>query len=172
MRSRILPGVLGLLLVGQSLAGTAGVQPKTDEASLQSLQDALDREMGSRVSEWIAAAQVETVAREFRVPPSLVQELQGSRQPWGEVTIELAMAHTLAKTNARWYPTVPDALKRVQHLRSQSRTWGSLAKELGITLAPVRRAVHSTLKELQAEKERLQHRLKAEKAVDTASAGR
>jgi len=172
MRSRILSSVLGLLLVSQTLAGTAEGQPKADEASLQTLQDALDREMSDQVSEWIAMVQVETVAREFRVPPSLVQELQGSRQPWGEVTVELAMAQTLTKTNNKWYPTVPDALKRVQHLRSQSRTWGSLAKELGITLAPVRRAVQSTLKELQVEKERLQHRLKAEQAVDTASAGR
>jgi hypothetical protein len=159
-------------LVSQSLAGTTGVQPKTDEASLQTLQDALDREMSGQVSEWITLAQVETVAREFRVSPSLVQELQGSRQLWGEVAIELAMAQTLSKTNKRWYPTVPEALKRVQYLRGQSRTWGSLAKELGIPLAPVRRAVHSTLKELQVEKERLQHRLRAERAVDTASAGR
>ncbi len=172
MGSRIPLSVLGLLLVGQTLSGTVWAQTKGEDIHLQTLQRALDREMGVQGSEGMANVQVQTVAREFHVPPDLLQDMQGAKQPWGEVTIELAMADALSKANAGFYPTAADALKRVQQLRNQNLSWNQVAQELGINLSQVRRAVQSTLQELQGERERLQHRRRAEQAVDTAPTAR
>lgn len=126
--------VIGLLLI----PGVVVAQSQTpEEAQLQAEQQAIDNEAAPAKD----AARAEALASQFQVPASAVQDLRGQQQGWGEITIRLAMAQELSKTDPATYPTMADALSHVDALRSDGKGWGQMAHELGFQLGPVMREV-------------------------------
>ena len=77
------------------------------------------------------------LAKQFQVPDSTVQDLRAKGQGWGEITIGLSTAQQLAKSDPKTYPTLADALTKVESLRSSGEGWGKIAKDLGFKLGPV-----------------------------------
>lgn len=126
--------VIGLLL----MPAVVWAQSQTPEdAQLQAEQQAIDNEAAPAKD----AARAEALASQFQVPADVVQGLREKQRGWGEVTIQLAMAQQLSKTDPATYPTVADALTRIDALRSDGKGWGQMAHGLGFQLGPVMREV-------------------------------
>ena len=132
MKRSILLGALGVLLA-LSFVSTGQADSDGDEARLQTAHKEIDNATSSGSQQ----ARVEALAKQFKVPPSTVERLRDKRNGWGEVTIELAMAQQLNKTDPKSYPTFADALKRIDTLRAEHKGWGEIAKEQGFKLGPV-----------------------------------
>jgi hypothetical protein len=132
MKRSILLNALGVLLA-LSFGGAVQADANEDEARLQTAHKEIDNAPSSGSQQ----ARVETLAKQFKVPPSTVEELRNKQKGWGEVTIELAMAQQLNKTDPKAYPTFADALKRIDTLRAEHKGWGEIAKEQGFKLGPV-----------------------------------
>ena len=84
------------------------------------------------------------------------------------------MAQHLTQTDAKTYPTMADALNKIESLRSQKMGWGKIAKDLGFKLGPVVSAAMHTRNELRKESraERSSGSPKPEKAGKTERAAR
>jgi hypothetical protein len=131
MKRNVLYGGLAVML---ALSLVSGIQAyaEDDDARLQAQQKDIDKATPASQQ-----ARVDTLAKQFQVPASTVEDLQSKRHGWGQVTIELAMAQELSKTDPKTYPTVADALKRIDTLRDEHIGWGRIAKEQGFKLGPV-----------------------------------
>src|SRR6266496_674054 len=132
MKGNILLSALGVLLA-LSFAGGVRADSNEDETRLQTAHKEIDNATSSGSQQ----ARAEALAKQFQVPPSTVEELRNKRKRWGEVTIELAMAQQLNKMDPKSYPTLADALKRIDTLRAEHKGWGEIAKEQGFKLGPV-----------------------------------
>jgi len=88
------------------------------------------------------------LAKQFQVPESTVQDLRAKGQGWGEVTIGLASAQQLFKTDPKTYPTYTDALNKVEALRASGEGWGKIANDLGFKLGPVISDAHHVRHEM------------------------
>ena len=97
----------------------------------------------------------ELLAKQFQVPPSEIEKLRNAGQGWGEVTIRLALADKLVKTDPTNFPTLTAALERIGTLRNDGRGWGNISKELGFKLGPVvsdtRHSLNDLRRDLRAE---------------------
>ena len=82
--------------------------------------------------------------------PNTVEDLR-TKHGWGGVTIELAMAQHLTHTDPKTYPTMTDALQKLDTLRADKEGWGKIAKDLGFKLGPVVSAAEHTRQELIRE---------------------
>ncbi len=122
-----------ILSVGLLVGGARAEEVDADEAKLQLLEN----EMDSAATAAPDKSKVETLAQQFKGAPSVVDGVRRTGQGWGEITIHLAMAQRLTKTDPKTYPTLASALQRVQTLRAQGKGWGTVAKELGFKLGPV-----------------------------------
>jgi hypothetical protein len=152
MRNLILTAMMSGLLFVLWPGGPAWAQADTDEARLETVHKDIDKETAQKGQN----IQVQVLAKEFNVSPSVVEGLRAQKQGWGEVTIQLAMAQHLSLTDPTTYPTLASALTKIESLRAEKMGWGKIAKDLGFKLGPVVSAAERTrgelLKELRTEK--------------------
>lgn len=150
-------GLMLVLLAG----GPAWAQTDADESRLEKVQRSIDQEAAKG-----QATPAQTLANEFSVAPSVVQGLHANKQGWGEVTIELTMAQRLTQSDPKTYPTMADALNKVEALRAEKMGWGKIAQTLGFKLGPVissaERARHNLTRESRAS-ERMEGTEKTER---------
>ena len=149
----------GLLLIGLPSA-PASAQTDPDQVRAETVAKNIDKDTASKA----ASTQVQVLAKEFDVPPKTVEDLR-TKHGWGGVTIELAMAQHLTQTDAKTYPTITDALQKIDTLRAEKEGWGKIAKDLGFKLGPVVSAAEHTRLELvrDSHQDRVQKVEKAER---------
>lgn len=119
----------------------------SEETELQSVRQQLDMETGVRSSDKHA----EALAKQFQVEVKTVEQLRASKQGWGEISVRMALAQELVKTDPKTYPTMTEALQKVGDLRAQGSGWGTIAKDLGFKLGPVVSEMRHVRNEMRAE---------------------
>ena len=124
--------------------------PASDDVKLRVTQQELDEDAAGRAQNAHAAA----LAKQFKVEPSVVENLQASKQGWGEIAIRLGVAQELTKTDPKTYPTMVEAVRKVRDLRTQNMAWGAIAKDLGLSLGPVVSEVQRVRQDMRAEAKR------------------
>lgn len=141
--------IMAVVLLGLLAPGNVGAQSNADEARLQTMQREADEDAAKRGQK----AHIDALSQRFQVQPSVIEELRNSKQGWGEITIRLAIAEHLTKTDPTNFPTLAAALERVGDLRNDKKGggWGSIAKELGFKLGPVISDVRHSLQDLRRE---------------------
>ncbi len=139
--------LLGLVLAAVCAAGPVLGQSDADEVRMQAMQREADEDAAKRGQK----AQAELLARQFQLPVSEVEKLRNAGQGWGEITIRLALADKLVKTDPTNFPTLNDALQRIATLRSDGGGWGQITKELGFKLGPVVSDIRRSLNDLRRD---------------------
>ena len=129
------------------VAGPVQAQSQTDEVRMQTMQREADEDALKRGPNKHA----ELLAKQFQMPTSEIEKLRASRQGWGEVTIQLALADKLVKTDPTNYPNLNVALERIGSLRNDGKGWGNISKELGFKLGPVVSDVKHSLSDLRRD---------------------
>jgi hypothetical protein len=162
MKGNITTALLGGLFLVMALGVPVWARANSDETQLETIKQEIDHGTTSSAS----SDKVKTLSSQFKVDPSVVEQLRAKNQGWGETTIELAMAQHLTQTDAKTYPTTADALNKIESLRSQKMGWGKIAKDLGFKLGPVVSATMHTRNELRKESrmEKSPGSLKSEKS--------
>jgi hypothetical protein len=138
----ILYGVALVLLAGTPV----WAQADQDEERLQATHSGIDKEATSKNQN-----RAQALSTQFNVPASTVEDLRAKKQGWGEITIRLAMAQHLTKTDPNTYPTMNDALAKIDSMRSDNKGWGKIAKDLGFKLGPVIAEAQRARQELARE---------------------
>ncbi len=138
-----IPSLIGILLLFGLPTTTTLAQTDADQARLETVAKNIDKDMASKGSN----TQVQVLSKEFNVTPKTVEDLR-AKQGWGGVTIELAMAQHLTQTDPKTYPTMTDALQKIDTLRADKEGWGKIAKDLGFKLGPVVSAAEHSRVEL------------------------
>jgi hypothetical protein len=147
MNGTLTTAILGGLILLFSLSSPLWARTDADEAQLETVRKDIDKD-------WASAAQadkVQSLAKQFNVEPGVVESLHANKQGWGETTIELAMAQHLIQTDATTYPTMTEALNKIETLRSQKMGWGKIANYFGFKLGPVVSAAQHARNELRNE---------------------
>jgi hypothetical protein len=162
MQGNITTALLGSLFLIMALGVPVWARANSDETQLETIKKEIDHSFTSPVPN----GKVKTLSSQFNVDPSIVEQLRAKNQGWGETTIELAMAQRLTQTDAKTYPTMADALNKIESLRSQKMGWGKIANSLGFKLGPVVSAASHTRNELRKESrlEKSSDLLKSEKS--------
>jgi len=119
----------------------------SEESELQSVKQQLDTEAAVQSSNRHA----ETLAKQFQVEVKTIEQLRSSKQGWGEISIRMALAQELVKTDPKTYPTMTEALQKVGDLRAQGSGWGAIAKDLGFKLGPVVSEMRHVRNEMRTE---------------------
>jgi hypothetical protein len=165
MQGNITTALLGSLFLVMALGVPVWARANSDETQLETIKKEIDHGTTSSAS----SEKVKSLSSQFNVDPSIVEQLRAKNQGWGETTIELAMAQRLTQTDAKTYPTMTDALNKVETLRSQKMGWGKIANSLGFKLGPVVSAASHTRNELRKESrlEKSSDSLKSEKSEKT-----
>ena len=165
MQGNITTALLGSLFLIMALGVPVWARANSDEAQLETIKQEIDRGATSSAS----SDKINTLSSQFKVDSSVVEQLRAKNQGWGETSIELAMAQRLTQTDAKTYPTMTDALNKVETLRSQKMGWGKIANSLGFKLGPVVSAASHTRNELRKESrlEKSSDSLKSEKSEKT-----
>ena len=127
----VLSGLILVLALGTPLWTQA--DDKKDETNLESVRKDIDKDTASSKAE----ARVQALAAQYKVDPSVVQDLRARKQGWGETAIELSMAQHLTQSNPKDYPTMTDALNKISAMRADKMGWGKIANDLGFKLGPV-----------------------------------
>ena len=138
---------VSVMILALGNGGPVKAQSQTDEARMQTLQQEADKDALKRGQN----AHAELLAKQFQLPASEVQKLRNSGQGWGEVTIQLALADKLVKTDSTNYPNLNAALERIGTLRNDGMGWGNISKELGFKLGPVVSDVRHSLNDLRRD---------------------
>lgn len=146
MKGTLAAAVLGGMILLFSLSTPLWARVDADEAQLETVRKEIDRD--STKGE---ADKIQSLAQQFNVAPEVVQDLRAKKQGWGETSIELAMAQHLTQTDATTYPTMTEALNKIEALRSQKMGWGKIANSLGFKLGPVVSAAQHVRNELRKE---------------------
>lgn len=170
MQGNITTALLGGLFLVMALGVPVWARANSDEAQLESIRKDIDRGAVTSVS----GDKIQTLSSQFNVDPSVVEKLQATNHGWGETTIELAMARRLTLTDATNYPTMAEALNKIETLRSQKMGWGKIANSLGFKLGPVVSTASHARNELRKESrvEKSPGTLKPEKAENASRAER
>jgi len=168
MQGNITTALLGSLFLIMALGVPAWARANSDETQLETIKKEIDHSTTSSASN----DKVKTLSSQFNVDPSVVEQLRAKNQGWGETSIELAMAQRLTQTDVKTYPTMADALNKIETLRSQKMGWGKIANSLGFKLGPVVSAASHTRNELRKESrvEKSPGSLKPEKAERSVKA--
>ena len=144
-------GVCGSLLLALLISGPVQAQTDPDEGRLETTAKALEKEGAAKGHQ----GQIQLLANQFNVAPGLVEDLR-KKTGWGGVTIQLAMAQHLSQSDPVKYPSLPDALTKIEALRAEKMGWGKIAKDLGFKLGPVVSAAeqtrHEMVRDLRAER--------------------
>lgn len=150
MNKQIIYGLCGGLLLALLVSGPVQAQTDPDEGRLETTSKAIEKEGAAK-----GQGQIQLLAKQFNVAPSLVEDLR-KKTGWGGVTIQLAMAQHLAQSDPVKYPSLPDALTKIEALRAEKMGWGKIAKDLGFKLGPVVSAAeqtrHELVRDLRAER--------------------
>ncbi len=136
LRAQYLWFGLGLIMA----VGVPAHADDADDTKLQTEVQHIDKDKSVKTDE----QKVDALAKQFNVPEATVQDLRTKGQGWGEVTIGLASAQQLTKMDPKTYPTLADALTKIEALRASGEGWGKIAKDLGFKLGPVVSAAHHT----------------------------
>jgi hypothetical protein len=162
MKGTITTTVLGGLFLVMALGVPVWARADADETQLETVK----KEIDSSTTAPATGDKVQTLSTQFNVEPGVVENLRAKKQGWGETTIELAMAQRLTQTDAQTYPTMAEALNKIETLRSQKMGWGKIANSLGFKLGPVVSAASHTRNELRKESrmEKSPGSLKSEKS--------
>jgi hypothetical protein len=162
MQGNITTALLGSLFLVMALGVPVWARANSDETQLETIRQEIDRGATSSAS----SDKINTLSSQFKVDSSVVEQLRAKNQGWGETTIELAMAQRLIQTDATTYPTMAEALNKIETLRSQKMGWGKIAKDLGFKLGPVVSAAMHTRNGLRKESrmEKSPGSLKSEKS--------
>ncbi len=147
MQGNITTALLGSLFLIMALGVPVWARANSDETQLETIKKEIDHGTTSSAS----SDKVKTLSSQFNVDPSVVEQLRANKQGWGETTIELAMAQRLTQTDVKTYPTMADALNKIETLRSQKMGWGKIANNLGFKLGPVVSTASHTRNELRKE---------------------
>ena len=147
MQGNITTTLLGSLFLIMALGFPIWARAKSDETQLETIRKDIDHGASAPAS----TNKIQTLSSQFNVDPSVVEKLHATNHGWGETTIELAMAQRLSQTDAMNYPTMADALNKVETLRSQKMGWGKVANSLGFKLGPVVSTASHTRNELRKE---------------------
>jgi len=91
------------------------------------------------------------LSKQFQLPGSEIEKLRNGGQGWGEITIRLALADKLTKTDPTNFPTLSAAQERIETLRNDGKGWGSISKELGFKLGPLVSDVRHSMNELRRD---------------------
>ncbi len=170
MQGNITTALLGGLFLIIALGVPVWARANSDEAQLESIRKNIDHGAGASAS----SDKIQTLSSQFNVDPSVVEKLHATNHGWGETTIELAVARRLTLTDATNYPTMADALNKIETLRSQKMGWGRIANSLGFKLGPVistaSHARNELRKESRAERSPAPKSEKSEKAERSAKA--
>jgi hypothetical protein len=146
MNGTLTTAVLGGLILLFSLSTPLWARVDADEAQLETVRKEIDRDLTTS-----EADKIQSLARQFDVESGVIQGRRASKQGWGETTIELAMAQHLMQTDATTYPTMTEAMNRIETLRSQKMGWGKIANYFGFKLGPVVSAAQHVRNELRNE---------------------
>jgi len=147
MQGNITTALLGGLFLIMALGVPVWARANSDETQLETIKKEIDHNTTSSAS----SDKVKTLSSQFNVEPGVVEQLRANKQGWGETTIELAMAQRLTQTDAKTYPTMAEALNKIETLRSQKMGWGKIANSLGFKLGPVVSVASHTRNELRKE---------------------
>lgn len=123
------------LVVAALFSSTAAYAATSEEKQLQTEQQRIDAAANTKTP------RTETLATEFGVPPQTVTHLRNQKRGWSAITIELAMAQQLTRTDPATYPDMNAALTKIEALHTDGRGWGRIANDLGFKLGPVVSAV-------------------------------
>lgn len=154
---------VSVMLVALCVGAPARAQSNADEARMQAIQREVDQDAVKRGQK----AHTELLAKQFQLPPSEIEKLRTAGQGWGELTIRLALADKLVKTDPTNFPTLNAALERIGTLRNDGRGWGNISKELGFKLGPVVSDIRHDLNELRRDVRAEQKANKVDKASNT-----
>jgi hypothetical protein len=135
--------IIGILLLLVLPISTVLAQTDADQAHVAAVAKDIDKDAASKAS----GTQVQVLSKEFNVTPNTVEDLR-TKHGWGGVTIELAMAQHLTQTDPKTFPTMTDALQKIDTLRADKEGWGKIAKDLGFKLGPVISAAEHARHEL------------------------
>jgi hypothetical protein len=138
---------VSVMMVAFSIGALAQSQPDADVARMQAMQREVDEDAVKRGQK----AHIELLAKQFQLAPSEIETLRNAGQGWGEVTIRLALADKLVKTDPTNFPTLNAALERIGTLRNDGSGWGKISKELGFKLGPVVGDIRHSLNELRRD---------------------
>ncbi len=150
--------LIGTLLLIVLPTGTILAQTDGDQARVETVAKNIDKDTASKGS----STQVPVLSKEFNVTPKTVEDLR-TKQGWGGVTIELAMAQHLTQTDPKTFPTMTDALQKLDTLRAEKEGWGRIAKDMGFKLGPVVSAAEHTRVELIRDLQAAERPAKMEK---------
>ena len=152
--------IIGILLLLVLPISTVLAQSNADQARVEAVAKDIDKDTASKAS----GTQVQVLSKEFNVTPNTVEDLR-TKHGWGGVTIELAMAQHLTQTDPKTYPTMTDALQKMDTLRADKEGWGKIAKDLGFKLGPVVNAAEHARHELVRDlhQDRIQHQDRMQK---------
>lgn len=139
--------LLCALSAGLCINTPALAQSDSDAAGMQALQREADEDAIKRGPK----AHADLLAKQFQLPASEIEKMRNTGQGWGEVTIRLALADKLVKTDPANFPTQSAALERINTLRNEGRGWGNISKELGFKLGPVVTDVRHSLNDLRRD---------------------
>lgn len=146
MNGTLTTAVLGGLILLFSLSTPLWARTDADEAQLETVRKEIDRDSAKGETD-----KIQSLAKQFNVEPGVVENLRANKQGWGETTIELAMAQHLMQTDATTYPSMTEALNKINALRGQKMGWGKIANYLGFKLGPVVSAAQHARNELRDE---------------------
>lgn len=144
MKGTLIAALLGAMILLFSLSVPLWARTDADEAQLDAIRKDIDRD-----SSMDDADKIRSLAEQFQVAPETVRALRAGKQGWGETGIELAMARHLIQADPAAYPTMTEALNRIEGLRGQKMGWGKIAGYLGLKLGPVVSAAHRLRHELR-----------------------
>jgi hypothetical protein len=136
----------GVILALLALSGGRATAASSEETQLNQEETAINQQAVPK-----DAARIEALSKQYGVEPSVVEQIHTTQPGWGGVTIKLAMAQNLTKTDPTRYPTMSDALTKVEALRADGKGYGAIAKELGFKLGPVISAAKHTRNEMRHE---------------------
>src|SRR5438094_633194 len=91
----------------------------------------------------------DTIAKQFKVDPSVVTNLRNRRIGFGEATVALALSQELMKQDKSL--TQQRALDQVLAKRAGGEGWGRIAQDLGLKLGRVRAEVERAEEKVAAE---------------------
>src|SRR5262245_26857409 len=132
-------GALAFLFVS-----VAAAQPSTKPADPGEIQHAERirsdaNEINGEAAKLTPAGQkrvTESIAKQFKVDPSIVTELRNKKMGFGEITIALALSQELMKQDKTL--TQQQALDSILTKRASGEGWGKIAHSLDLKLGHVR----------------------------------
>jgi hypothetical protein len=138
--------LIGILLLAMGLSRNVSADI-SEETQLTEAQTKIDQHAAA----WSPDQHIDKLSKHFQVPAKTVQELSAHNQGWGAVTIELAMARQFSMIHSQTFPSMTDALRRVESLRVDGKEWGDIARKLEFGLGPVIQEAKNTAEGLRQD---------------------